>query len=86
MQLDQKYLPEKQLHDAAIQACNKVYGPGNEGFASVRNSITLSFPFIAQINTRLQVWLIPYESPELTHDFRKDFITKRVIKLRLNRP
>jgi dynactin 1 len=54
MQLDQKYLPEKQLHDAAIQACNKVYGPGNEGFASVRNSITLSFPFIAQINTRLQ--------------------------------
>ena len=54
IQLDQKYLPEKQLHDAAIQACNKVYGPGNEGFASVRNSITLSFPFIAQVNTRLQ--------------------------------
>ena len=24
IQLDQKYLPEKQLHDAAIQACNKV--------------------------------------------------------------
>ena len=55
VQLDQKFLPEKQLHDAAIQACNKVYGPGNEGFASVRNSITASFPLIAQINTRLQV-------------------------------
>ena len=27
IQLDQKFLPEKQLHDAAIQACNKVVFP-----------------------------------------------------------
>ena len=54
MQVDQKHLPEKQLHDAAIQACNKVYGPGNEGFASVRSSITASFPNIAQLNNQLQ--------------------------------
>lgn len=52
--LEQKHLPEKQLHDASIQACNKVYGPGNEGLASVKGSIQSSFQCIAKINTRLQ--------------------------------